>query len=162
MDWAERELDSSPSVLNRHEVSPLLPAGEFGGQFGEKVAGSTAAGLRERGGIVGEGGRGRRPVVRGRAAVPQLAAVEGAAAGGASREAQSVGCGGVGDAVDRRHRVPLGAGRHGDAAEAEGRRTRGNRTDPTQFQLQEHRRLKVIPLQTDPEPWQLIFSLLFT
>lgn len=103
---------------------PLLPAGEFGGEFGEKVAGSTAAGLRERGGVVGEGGRGRRPVVRGRAAVSQLAPVEGAAAGGASREAQSVGCGGVGDAVDRRHRVPLAAGRHRNTAEVEGGRRR--------------------------------------
>lgn len=98
---------------------PLLPAGEFGGEFGEKVAGSTAAGLRQRGGIMGEGGRGRRPVVRGRAAVSQLAPVEGAAAGGASWEAQSVRRGGVGDAVDRRHRVPLAAGRHGDTAEVE-------------------------------------------
>ena len=89
---------------------PRLPAGEFGGQFGEEVAGSTAAGLREGRGVVGEGGRGRRPVVRGRAAVSQLAAVEGAAAGGASREAEAVGRGGVGDAVDRRHRVPLAAG----------------------------------------------------
>lgn len=97
-----------------------LPAGEFGGEFGEKVAGSTAAGLREGGGVVGEGRRGRRPVVRGGAAVSQLASVEGAAAGGASREAQSVGRGGVGDAVGRRHRVPLTAGRHGNAAEEDG------------------------------------------
>lgn len=36
--------------------------------------------------------------------------MEGAATGGASWEAQAVGRGGVGDAVDRRHRVPLGAG----------------------------------------------------
>lgn len=89
---------------------PLLPAGEFGGEFGEKVAGSAATGLRQRGGIVGEGRRGRRPVVRGRAAVSQRAAVEGAAAGGASREAHSVGRGGVGDAVDGCHRVSLAAG----------------------------------------------------
>lgn len=99
---------------------PLLPAGKFGGQFGEKVAGSTATGLRQRSGVVGQGGRGRRPVVGGRAPVSQLAPVEGAAAGGASREAQAVGRGGVGDAVDRCHRVPLGAGRHGDTAEADG------------------------------------------
>lgn len=68
---------------------------------------------------MGERGRGRRPVVRGRAAVSQLAPVEGAAAGGASGEAEAVRRGGVGDAVDGRHRVPLGAGRHGDAAEVE-------------------------------------------
>lgn len=35
---------------------PVLPAGEFRGEFGEEVAGSTAAGLRERCGIMGEGG----------------------------------------------------------------------------------------------------------
>lgn len=45
--------------------------------------------------------------------------MEGAAAGGASREAQAVRRGGVGDAVDGRHRVPLRAGRHSDAAEEE-------------------------------------------
>lgn len=116
------EIDPGPRCLS------LLPAGEFGGEFGEKVAGSTAAGLRERGGIVGVGWRGRGPVVRGRAAVPQLAAVEGAAAGSASREAQAVGRGGVGDAVDRRHRVPRGAGRHGDAAESERSQVRQNQT----------------------------------
>lgn len=98
---------------------PRLPAGEFGGEFGEEVAGSTAAGLRERGGVVGEGGRGRRPVVRGRAAVPQLTAVEGAATGGAPREAEAVGRGGVGDAVDGGHRVPLAGGRRRDTAEVE-------------------------------------------
>ena len=112
--------------------SPRLPAGEFGGEFGEQVAGSTAAGLGERRGIVGEGGRGRRAVVRGRAAVPQLAPVEGAAAGGASGEAEPVGRGGVGDAVGRRHRVPLAAGRHGDAAEVEGG-VRGGETGMGQF-----------------------------
>ena len=98
-------------------MSRHLPAGEFGGEFGEKVAGSTAAGLGEWGGVVGEGWGGRRAVVRGGAAVSQLAPVEGAAAGGASREAQSVGRGGVGDAVGGRHGVPLAAGRHGNAAE---------------------------------------------
>lgn len=71
---------------------------------------------------MGECWRGRRPVVRGGATVPQLASVEGAATGGASREAQPVGRGGVGDAVDRRHRVPLAAWRHGDAAEGGGRK----------------------------------------
>lgn len=59
---------------------------------------------------MGERGRGRRPVVCGRAPVSQLASVEGAAAGGASWEAQTVWCGGVGDAVDRCHWVPWGAG----------------------------------------------------
>ena len=39
---------------------------------------------------MGEGGRGGRPVVGGGAALPQLAAVEGAAAGRAAREAESV------------------------------------------------------------------------
>lgn len=77
---------------------------------------------------MGEGGRGWRPVVRGRASV-QLAAVEGAAAGGAPGEAEAVGRGGVADAVGGRHRVPLGAGRHGDAAEA-------NRDDMRCFQPQ--------------------------
>ena len=100
--------------------SPRLPAGEFGGEFGEEVAGSTAASLGEGRGIVGEGGRGRRAVVRGRAAVPQLVPVDGAAADGAPGEAGPVGGGGVGDAVGRRHRVPLAAGRHGDAAEGDG------------------------------------------
>lgn len=122
----QKELNSNASLPC---VFPLLPAGEFGGEFGEKVAGSTAAGLGERGGIVGEGWRGRRPVVRGGATVPQLAAVEGAAAGGASWEAQPVRRGGVGDAVDGRHRVPLAAGRHGDAAdveEEEWKRSRSN------------------------------------
>lgn len=89
---------------------PLLPAGKFGGQFGEKVAGSTATGLRQRSSVVGQGGRGRWPIVGGCAPVSQLAPMEGAAAGGASWEAQAVGRGGVGDAVDRCHRVPLGAG----------------------------------------------------
>jgi len=101
-------------------VCPRLPAGEFGGEFGEKVARSTAAGLGERGSIVGEGWRGRRPVIRGRAAVSQLAAVEGAAAGGASGEAEAIGRGAVGDAVGRRHRIPLAAGRHSNAAEVDG------------------------------------------
>lgn len=68
---------------------------------------------------MGERGRGRRPVVGGGAPVPQVPAVEGAAAGGAPREAQAVRRGGVGDAVDGRHRVPLSAGRHGRAAEEE-------------------------------------------
>lgn len=68
---------------------------------------------------MGERGRGRRPIVRGCAPVSQVAAVEGAATSGASREAQAVRCGGVGDAVDGRHRVPLGAGRHSDAAKDE-------------------------------------------
>lgn len=36
--------------------------------------------------------------------------MEGAATGGASWEAQAVWRGGVGDAVDRRHWIPLGAG----------------------------------------------------
>lgn len=97
----------------------FLPAGKFGGEFGEKVAGSTATGLRQRGSIVGKGGRGRGPVVCGRATVSQLAPVEGAAAGSAPWEAQSVRCVGIGDAVDRRHRVPLAAGRHGDTADVE-------------------------------------------
>lgn len=61
---------------------------------------------------MGEGGGGRRSVVRGGAAVPQLAAVEGAAAGGAPGEAEAVRRGGVADAVSRRHRVPLATGRH--------------------------------------------------
>lgn len=69
---------------------------------------------------MGQRGRGGGPVVGGRAAVPQLAAVEGAAAGGAAWEAQAVGGGGVGDAVDRRHRVPLPAGRRCDAARGKG------------------------------------------
>lgn len=101
-----------------------LPAGEFGGEFWEKVAGSTATGLGERGGIVGQGGWSRWAVVRGHAAVSQLPAVEGAAAGGASREAQSVRRGGVGDAVGRRHRVLLAARRHSNTAEVK----RGART----------------------------------
>lgn len=116
----ERQLNSSLWIFSCHEVCPRLPAGEFGGEFGEEVAGSTAAGLGQRGGVVREGGRGRRPVVRGRATVPQLAPVEGAAAGGAPGEAEAVGRGGVGDAVGRRHRVPLAAGRHRDAAGADG------------------------------------------
>lgn len=103
----------------------LLPAGEFGGELGEEVAGPAAARLRQRGGVVREGGRGRRPVVGGRAAVPQRAAVEGAAAGRAAREAHAVGRGGVGDAVDGGHRVPLAAWRHGHAAVAGGGRGRG-------------------------------------
>lgn len=104
------EGNEGPGLLMRAEVARLVPAGEFGGQFGEKVAGSAAASLRQGGGVVGERGRGRRPVVRGGAPVSQVPAVEGAAAGGASREAQAVRRGGVGDAVDGRHRVPLGAG----------------------------------------------------
>lgn len=67
---------------------------------------------------MGEGGRSRRAVVRGHTAVSQLPTVEGAAAGGASREAQSVRRGGVCDAVGRRHRVLLAAGRHSNTAEA--------------------------------------------
>lgn len=76
-----------------------LPAGEFGGKFGEKVAGSTAASLGEGCGIVGEGGRGRGTVVGSSAAVSQLAPVEGTAAGSASWETESVRRGGIGDAV---------------------------------------------------------------
>lgn len=87
-----------------------LPAGQFGGQLGEQVAGSTAAGLGERRGVVGEGGGGRRSVVGGGAAVPQLPTVEGAAACCASGEAEAVRRGGVGDAVGRRHRVPRTTG----------------------------------------------------
>lgn len=102
------------------DAFPRLPAGEFRGEFGEKVAGSTAPGLRQRRGIVGESRGGRRPVVRGRAAVSQLATVEGAAAGCASGEAETVGRSGVGDAVGGRHRVPLTAGRHGNVAEVDG------------------------------------------
>lgn len=98
------------------DAFPRLPAGEFRGEFGEKVAGSTAPGLRQRRGIVGESRGGRRAVVRGRAAVSQLAAVESAAAGRASGEAETVGRSGVGDAVGGRHRVPLTAGRHGNVA----------------------------------------------
>lgn len=102
------------------DAFPRLPAGEFRGEFGEKVAGSTAPGLRQRRGIVGESRGGRRAVVRGRAAVSQLAAVESAAAGRASGEAETVGRSGVGDAVGGRHRVPLTAGRHGNVAEVDG------------------------------------------
>lgn len=58
---------------------------------------------------MGECGRGRRPVVRGGAPVSQVSTVEGAATGGASWEAQAVRRGGVGDAVNRRHWIPLGA-----------------------------------------------------
>lgn len=122
---------------------PRLPAGEFGGELGEKVAGSTAAGLRERGGIVGEGGRGRWPVVRGRAAVPQLATVEGAAAGGAAREAQAVRCGGVGNAVNGRHRVPLAAGRRRDTAKAEEEEGRQLKSE-----FKPQKQTLVFPLQT--------------
>lgn len=45
--------------------------------------------------------------------------MEGAAAGGASWETQAVRRGGVGDAVDRRHWIPLGAGRNSNAAAVE-------------------------------------------
>lgn len=69
---------------------------------------------------MGEGGRSWWAVVRGHAAVSQLSTVEGAAAGGASREAQSVRRGGVGDAVGRRHRVLLTTRRHSNTAEAKG------------------------------------------
>lgn len=69
---------------------------------------------------MGEGGGGRRPVVRGRAPVSQLAAVEGAAAGRASGEAETVRRGSVGDTVSGCHRVPLAAGGHGYAAEVDG------------------------------------------
>lgn len=48
---------------------------------------------------MGESGRSWRAIVRGHAAVSQLPPVEGAAAGGASRKAQSVRRGGVGNAV---------------------------------------------------------------
>lgn len=75
---------------------------------------------------MGEGGRSRRAVVRCHAAVSQLPAVEGAAAGGASREAQAVGRGGIGDAMGRCHRVLLAARRHGNTAEVEGGRGRRN------------------------------------
>lgn len=76
-------------------------------------------------GVVGQGGGRRRPIVRGGAAVSQLAAVEGAAAGRAAGEAEAVGRGGVADAVGGRHRVPLAARRHGNTVEAEGRRGHG-------------------------------------
>lgn len=48
---------------------------------------------------MGKGGGGRRPVVRGRAAVSQLAAVEGAAARCAPWETEAVGRGCIADAV---------------------------------------------------------------
>lgn len=88
---------------------------------------------------MGEGGRGRRAVVRGRAAVSQLPPVEGAAAGGASREAQSVWRGGVGDAVGRCHRVLLAP--WGRCNTTEARRT-------IQSGLMVRNRLTVFPLQT--------------
>lgn len=68
---------------------------------------------------MGECGRGRRPVVRGGAPVSQVSAVEGAATGGASWEAQAVRRGGVGDAVNGRHWIPLGAGGNSDTAGVE-------------------------------------------
>lgn len=85
---------------------------------------------------MGEGGWSRRAVVRRHAAVPQLPPVEGAAAGGASREAQPVGRGGVGDAVGWGHRVLLASGRHGNTAKVKGRRT-----------IQSGFILRVLPLQ---------------
>ena len=63
-----------------------LPAGQFGGEFGEQVAGAAAACLGQRRGVVGQRGRCRGAVVGGRASVPQLAPVEGVAARRASWE----------------------------------------------------------------------------
>lgn len=127
----------------------FLPAGEFGGELGEEVAGPAAARLRQRGSVVREGGRGRRPVVGGRAAVPQRAAVEGAAAGRSPWETHAVRRGGVGNAVDGGHRVPLAAGRHGHAAVAGRRKGR--------------RRVKVGSQKPQEDPLtQLVFLSLFT
>lgn len=53
--------------------------------------------------------------------------MEGAATGGSSGEAQSVGRGGVGHAVSRRHWVPLTSRRDGNATEVE-KRGQENRT----------------------------------
>lgn len=93
-----------------------LPAREFGGEFGEQVAGAPAARLRERRGVVGQRGRGGRPVVGGRAAVAELPPVEGAATRRAPRETQPVRGRGITDAVSGRHGVPLSSsGRHRDA-----------------------------------------------
>lgn len=63
------EQSEAPPFCLECAAFPLLPAGQFGGEFGEEVAGSAAAGLRQRGGVVGQGGGGRRPVVRDRKSV---------------------------------------------------------------------------------------------
>lgn len=102
-----------------------LPACEFGGQLCEEVGGGPAAGVGQRAGVVvGQGGGGgRRSVDRGDA-VSQLASVEGATDGGASRETAPVPRGGGGGGPGARDTESGGRGRRHAVTQGAGERRR--------------------------------------